>query len=106
MAGTVLAGIVAVVLGSTDWAAIIKPAAKQVPRLEILAAGATSPGICSGVVINKSGGYVLTAAHCLGDEHRNTSITVNGRHALIVRSNRLLDLAVVRTELKDEQEMP
>jgi S1-C subfamily serine protease len=42
----------------------------------------------------------------LGDEHRNISITVNGRHALIVRSNRLLDLAVVRPELKDEQEMP
>lgn len=90
---------------TTDWAAIVKPATKQVPRLEILKDGSDTPGICSGVVINKAAGYVLTAAHCVQGDAKHLSVTVNGRHAEIARANRLLDLAIVRTILKDEQEM-
>jgi serine protease DegQ len=90
----------------TDWAAIVRPAMKQVPRLEILVAGHETPGVCSGVLLNRDAGFVLTAAHCIppGEPH-TYSLTVNGRHAVFARANRLLDLAVVRFNPKDEQQM-
>lgn len=90
---------------ATDWATIVKPAAKQVPRLEILKTGADSPAICSGVVLNAEAGFLLTAAHCIIAEPKDLSITVNGRHAEVARVNRLLDLAVLRFRVKDEQAM-
>ena len=54
-------------------------------------------GICTGVVLNKESGYVATAQHCIEDM---TAITVNARHAEVVRQNKVLDVAVVRTTLK------
>lgn len=92
----------------TDWTAVIKPASRQVPRIEILRTGETKPGICSGVVLNADQGFVLTAAHCTGTikDRDITSMTVNGRHAELARVNELLDLAVVRFSPKDELTMP
>lgn len=87
----------------TDWASIIKPVSKQVPRLEILAADSAKPAKCSGVIINAAEGYVLTAAHCV--EGTNNSLTVNGRHGEVIKTNRLLDLAIVKTFLRTEKEM-
>jgi S1-C subfamily serine protease len=90
-------------LASTDWATIVKPIAKQVPRLEILARGGRNTGKCSGVVINLKLGYVLTAAHCL--DYDRPAITVNGRNGKIIESNPLLDLALVQFMPKDEIEV-
>lgn len=87
-----------------DWAAVVLPATKQVPRLEILKDGEEDPGVCSGVILNREAGFVLTAAHCV-EGNPGISLTVNGRHAVVARVNHLLDLAVVRVRLKDEQEM-
>lgn len=100
-----VAVLLGVFSGVTDWALIVKPATKQVPRLEILKDGSESPGICSGVIINKELGYVMTAAHCVDGPADSISITVNGRHAVILRSNRLIDIAVLRTTLKDEEQI-
>lgn len=95
-----------VLLAGPDWSVVIKPAAKQVPRIEVLRDGDEGPGICSGVVINKASGFLLTAAHCIPPGEANTySVTVNGRHAVLARANRLLDLAVVRFTTKDEQQI-
>jgi S1-C subfamily serine protease len=108
MTGVVLAGITAMFIHTatlTDWSAIIRPAAKQVPRLEILKDGTEKPGICSGAIINKDQGYVVTAAHCLEGDPKTLSVTVNGRHAEIIKSNRLLDLAVVKANLRGGEEM-
>jgi S1-C subfamily serine protease len=105
MTGVVLAGIVAVVLGGTDWALIVPGAIKQVPRLEILKDGTDKPGVCSGVVLNASSGFLLTAAHCVEGDPKNLSITVNGRHAEIARVNRILDLAVLRFLVRKEEQM-
>jgi serine protease Do len=55
------------------------------------------------VVINKMSGYVVTCEHCVRD---NVAITVNGRHGKVANDNRLLDIAVIRTELKDAENMP
>jgi serine protease Do len=93
----------AVTLHATDWSAVVVGLEKQVPRIEILAPESPYPGTCSGVVLNADAGYVLTAAHCLVEK---SALTVNGRHAELVRQNRLLDLAVLRTELKDAKTMP
>jgi serine protease Do len=93
----------AVTLNATDWSAVVVGLEKQVPRIEILAPDSPHPGTCSGVVLNAEAGYVLTAAHCTVDK---AAYTVNGRHAELVRQNRLLDLAVLRTELKDAKAMP
>jgi S1-C subfamily serine protease len=93
----------AVTLHATDWSAVVVGLEKQVPRIEILAPESPYPGTCSGVVLNADAGYVLTAAHCLVEK---SALTVNGRHAELVRQNRLLDLAVLRTELNDAKAMP
>ncbi len=93
----------AVTLNATDWSAVVVGLEKQVPRIEILAADAPGPSTCSGVVLNAEAGYVLTAAHCTEDK---AAYTVNGRHAELVRQNRLLDLAVLRTELDNATAMP
>lgn len=97
---------IVLLLALTDWSIVVKPALKQVVRLEMLREGESSPGVCSGVVINETAGYVLTAAHCVEKpEKEGLSVTVNGRHADVVRVNRLLDLGVVRFDVKGEKEM-
>lgn len=93
-------------LPTTDWPTIVKPLAKQVPRLEILKDGAESPGVCSGVVLNLAQSVLVTAAHCVAGDPEKMSITVNGRDARVIRSNALIDLALVRFDVQDEQEMP
>lgn len=90
---------------AVDWATVVKPAAKQVPRLQTVNA-AGEKGICAAVVINAAAGFALTCAHCVAGKSDELSITVNGRHAEVARSNRLIDLAVVRFTAKDEQTMP
>lgn len=89
-------------LSASDWPSVVKPLDKKVPRLEMQAPG-EKPGVCSGAVINVKAGYVLTAAHCV--EGKDVAITVNGRHAELVRANRILDLAVIRIDPVDEQEI-
>jgi serine protease Do len=93
----------AVTLNATDWSAVVVGLDRSVPRIEILAPDAPGPGTCSGVVLNAESGYVLTAAHCTVEK---AAYTVNGRHAELVRQNRILDLAVLRAELKDAKAMP
>jgi S1-C subfamily serine protease len=105
MTGALLGLAMVVIGGTTDWSAIVLPAMKQVARIEILKDGEDKPGICSGVAINADAGFLLTAAHCVEGEPKQLSVTVNGRHAEIARTNRLLDLAVLRFKVKDEQTM-
>jgi serine protease Do len=93
----------AVTLNATDWSAVVVGLDRSVPRIEILAPDAPGPGTCSGVVLNAESGYVLTAAHCTVEK---AAYTVNGRHAELVRQNRILDLAELRAELKDAKAMP
>jgi S1-C subfamily serine protease len=91
---------------SPDWSTVIQPSLKQVVRLEILREEATEPGVCSSVVINKDGGYLLTAAHCVAKKlAAGVSVTAGGRHAEIVKVNELLDLAVLKTRLRYETTM-
>lgn len=94
-------------LAAADWQAVVRDSAMKVPRLEILQDGADSPGTCSGVVfsIDTDGtGELLTAGHCvLGDR---PTITVNRRHATLAMVNRLLDLAIVTFDAKNEMVMP
>jgi S1-C subfamily serine protease len=89
----------------TDWTTVIQPAMKQVVRLE-MSIDAGDKGTCSGVVVDKDAGYLLTAAHCVEKTPtQSISITANGRHADVLKINSLLDLAVLRTKLKDETAM-
>jgi S1-C subfamily serine protease len=102
--------VFAVAFGSfafaADWALVVKPIAKQVPRLEMLEDGKASPGICSGIVLNIDPGILLTAAHCIPSGDKKTySITANGRDADVLKVNRLLDLAVVKFHRKQEEAM-
>lgn len=86
-----------------DWALLLPPITKAVPRLEMQAEGDPSPSVCSGVVINAEAGFLVTAAHCV--EGKGVAITVSGRHAELVRMNRVLDLAVVRFTPRGESSM-
>ena len=108
MARRLLCVLVAVVITvamvtATDWATVVVGLDKQVPRVEILGPDSPYPATCSGVVLNSDSGYILTAAHCVIEK---ASYTVNGKHAELVRQNRLLDLAVLRTELDNAKAMP
>jgi S1-C subfamily serine protease len=96
----------ATILNATDWSTVVAGLDKSVPRIEILDPDSERPGVCSGVVLNAEAGYVLTAAHCVNPNPDKVSITVNGKHAELVRQNRVLDLAVIRAELKGGISMP
>jgi S1-C subfamily serine protease len=84
-----------------NWELIVPGLDKRVVRLEM--AYKDGSGTCTGVVLNKDSGFVATAAHCLGDTL--VALTVNARHAEVVRQNKVLDVAVVRTLLKDVDNM-
>jgi S1-C subfamily serine protease len=91
---------------AADWALVVKPVAKQVPRLEIQKDGSDDPGVCSGVVLNIDPGVLLTAAHCIPSGDAKTySITANGRDAEVLKVNRILDLAVLKFHRKHEEAM-
>lgn len=90
-------------LFTPDWAAIVKPALKQVPRVEIQNAKGEG-GICSSVIINGPKGFALTAAHCV--DGKDLAFTVNGRLAMVVRVDRINDLAVLHYAPKNETSMP
>lgn len=85
---------VLLLLLAVEWPAILAPAVKAVVRLEMQAPEWQGKAICSGTVINAKAGYALTAAHCV--DAKDVALTVNGRHAEVVRQNRVLDLAVIR----------
>jgi S1-C subfamily serine protease len=88
---------------ATDWATAVVGLDKRVVRLEMISDSGDT-GVCSGIVLNEKSGYVLTAQHCI--DGKLAAVTVNARHAEVVRHNKLLDLAVLRTELKAVVNMP
>lgn len=89
----------------SDWTLVVKSLDRKVPRIEIQKDGAQTPGICSGVVISLEQAVLVTAAHCVSGKPEEMSLTVNGRDARVIRANTILDLALVRFDVRDEQEM-
>jgi S1-C subfamily serine protease len=91
-----------------DWSPLIPVISKHVGRVEIQKGGQT--GICSSVVfeIGKDGfAHALTAAHCVNREPtERIDVTVNGRNAVPIHSNNILDLAILRFRAKDEVPIP
>lgn len=87
----------------TNWATAVVGLDKRVVRLEIMTKSGDQ-GVCSGWVVSRETGYVGTAQHCIDGDI--AALTVAGRHGEIVRQNKLLDQAVVRTELKNAENMP
>lgn len=63
----------------------------SVGRLE--SASGDEGGICTAVVIAE--GLALTAAHCVDTEHK-LSVTFQNRDAELIRTNKILDLAVIK----------
>lgn len=72
-----------------DWA--LPKIDQQVLRLEVATQGGDR-STCSAVIV--ASGYALTAAHCV--DASGVDLTLAGRYATVHRSNRLLDLAVVK----------
>jgi S1-C subfamily serine protease len=79
---------------ATDWVSVVRDIESRVPRVQIAWADGSS-GSCSAVFINATTGYLVSAAHCF-DGPVEPHITVASRDAAIVRSNRILDLALLR----------
>ncbi len=95
--------VLLLLLMQTDWVTVARPLEKQVPRIEIQQGD--DMGVCSGVVINAQAGFILSAAHCFPGKIEDLSIAINGRHAEVVRMNKLLDLAVLKFKVRGELEM-
>jgi putative serine protease PepD len=87
-------------LGSADWT-FLPTMQKQVVRIEVLTG--EGKGVCSGVVFNARAGYLVTAGHCASGF--DPQFTVNGRHADLVRRNELIDLAILRFDVKKEEQV-
>lgn len=89
---------------SPDWSLVVPALAHSVPRLE-LRDGEGRKGTCSGAVflIEDGWAYALTAAHCVAkDPTESFDITANGRNAVALSFNRILDLAIVKFRAKHE----
>jgi serine protease Do len=93
-----LALLVAAPAAGQSWQAALDVAGPAAVRLQMeLPDGTTSS--CSGVVLDAVESIVLTAAHCVDAERLD--VIVDGRHAELVRRNRVLDLAILRVRLKN-----
>jgi S1-C subfamily serine protease len=79
-----------------NWELIVPGLDKRVVRLEMVYKNDTR-STCTGVVLNKASGFVATAQHCVDGDLLD--VTVNRRYAQVVRQSKLLDIAVLRTEL-------
>jgi V8-like Glu-specific endopeptidase len=90
---------------AVDWTALVDSIKTSVVRLEKWSPDGDDS--CSGTLINKEAGFVLTAAHCVltksGQEI--SALTINGRDARVVRYNSILDLAITRMSVKDESQI-
>jgi S1-C subfamily serine protease len=86
----------AVPLSAADWVPVVRDLESRVPRVHIAWSDGSS-GVCSAVFINAATGYLISAAHCF-DGAVEPHVTVASRDAAIVRSNRILDLAVLRVD--------
>jgi S1-C subfamily serine protease len=86
--------VLSVPIAAADWVPVVRDIESRVPRVQIAWADGSS-GSCSAVFINASTGYLVSAAHCF-DGPVEPHITVASRDAAIVRSNRILDLALLR----------
>lgn len=84
---------------AAEWADVVPTVERSVLRLH-LGDDNGNEGTCSAIVINAEKGYLLTAAHCVTtDDH---IVVGKDRTATLVISNRLLDLAVLKTKLRKE----
>jgi S1-C subfamily serine protease len=87
---------------TVNWSARAPELLNRVVRLEMAYKG-DDTSKCSGVVLNKAAGFIATVQHCTDGEL--VDITVNGRYAQVVRQSKLQELAIVRAELKDEEQI-
>lgn len=89
--------------GSTDWTIPLATMDKRTVKVMAIDADGVVAQ-CSGWIVNKDAGYVGTCEHCIRDAQ---AVTVNGRHAMVARQNRLNDQAALRTDLPaDALEIP
>ena len=91
---------------TADWPTIVKPLTDQTVRIEaqIDTEQETAHWLCSGVVIDADRGYVLTAAHCVNRPPTAVlTLTINRKHATLIKENRLLDIAVLQFDAKGEK---
>jgi S1-C subfamily serine protease len=91
-------------LPAADWPTLLQQAKPHVPRLEMRKGDES--GICSAVVFEiDADGYAtaLTAAHCVDKQPgERLDLTVNGRTGVVLHSNSLLDLAIIRFRAKND----
>ncbi len=89
---------------AADWVTLFPTAAKHVPRVEIRKGDTT--GICSAVVVrvgNDGYGLAASAAHCFDRQPtERMDVTVNGRNGVVVATNSIVDLALVRFRIRGE----
>lgn len=99
-----IALLIAVPASAQEWQTVVPAAAVHLGRVEIQKAGDT--GVCSSVVfeIDKDGfAHALTAAHCVDRQpNERIDVTVNGRNAVAIHSNSILDLAILRFRARGE----
>lgn len=91
-----------------DWPALVPSLTASIPRLE--AQTPHGKGICSAVVfeIDSDGfAHALTAAHCVDKQpNERLDVTVNDRTGVVVATNSLLDLAIVKYRARNERALP
>lgn len=86
-----------------DWSALIPEVAPNLGRVVIKKGG--NAGVCSAVVYDIRDGFALaiSAAHCYDRQPtERMDVTVNGRNAVAVHSNAILDLAILQFRVRDE----
>lgn len=93
-----------IVNGQTDWQALIKTVEQSTYRIQSQSRndeGQIEIGVCTGWSINEKKGYVVTAAHCLGQY-----MFADGKHATIVYVNQKADMMVLQSDVHKPSLVP
>lgn len=101
-------GLVFALMFAADWTGLIPAIEQAVPRMEIQKAG--QGGVCSAVVfeVDKDGfAHAISAAHCYDRQpNERIDVTANGRNAVVIHTNTIIDLAILRFRARGEIAVP
>lgn len=87
-----IASLPALAAASSPWVAVAKTVERSVVYIE------SKGGRCSGFVVDGKRDYILTAAHCAGEDNEGKDMTVDSQTVKIVAKDKKRDLMILEVK--------